>query len=298
MPSRPDRYAVIGNPIAQSRSPAIHARFSEQTGQAIEYGRLLAPVDGFIEAVEQFRAEGGRGLNVTVPFKQQAFAYASRLSTRAEVAGAANFLAFDGADAFADNTDGAGLVADLRERLGIDLAGASVLLVGAGGAARGVVQPLLAAGVARLCVANRTAARAIELVDALSRRIDGAAGRLQGCGLAALAAGAAGGADGAALGRCEVVLNATSGGLSGESLPLDARFLARAALAYDMVYGAVPTPFMRQAREAGCPLVSDGLGMLVEQAAESFLLWRGVRPPTRPVFDALRAELDEQGRRG
>jgi shikimate dehydrogenase len=174
MPSKPDRYAVVGNPIAQSRSPAIHARFAAITGQPVEYGRLLAPVDGFIESVDRFRAEGGRGLNVTVPFKQQAFAYANRLSRRAEVAGAVNFLAFDGAEAVGDNTDGAGLVSDLRQRLGIDLAGARVLLVGAGGAARGVVQPLLEAGVAWLHVANRTAARAVALVEELSPRIEGA----------------------------------------------------------------------------------------------------------------------------
>jgi shikimate dehydrogenase len=293
MPSKPDRYAVVGNPIAQSRSPAIHARFAAITGQAIEYDRMLAPVDGFIASVDRFRAEGGRGLNITVPFKQQAFAYATRLSRRAEVAGAVNFLAFDGAQAFGDNTDGAGLVTDLRQRLGIDLAGATVLLVGAGGAARGVVQPLLEAGVARIRVANRTAARAVGLVDELSRRIDGATDRMQASGLEGLSQAARAGAGE----RFDLVLNATSGGLSGETLPLDPTLLAQAVLAYDMVYGAAPTAFMQQARDAGCPAVSDGLGMLVEQAAESFQMWRGVRPPTRPVYEALRAELDEQARR-
>jgi shikimate dehydrogenase len=289
MPSRPDRYAVIGNPIAHSRSPEIHGHFARATGQSLTYERLLAPVGGFAEAVDAFRAEGGRGLNVTLPFKVDAFAYARRRSLRAEVAGAVNCLAFEGQDAYGDNTDGAGLVADLTGRLAVMLDGASVLLLGAGGASRGVVQPLLEAGVSRLVVANRTASRARELVEALSQRLADsmpAVMRLSGCGLDELPV----------QDTFDLVVNATSGGLGGEPVAIAPALLGRAALAYDMVYGAAPTPFMQQARAAGCPRVSDGLGMLVEQAAESFHLWRGLRPETAPVFDALRAALDSQAR--
>ncbi|ODS96501.1 MAG: hypothetical protein ABS56_13090 [Lautropia sp. SCN 69-89] len=305
-----DRYAVIGNPVAHSRSPSIHARFARQTGQDIEYGRLLAPLDGFVAAVERFRDAGGRGLNVTLPFKLEAFAWAARRSERARIAGAVNTLRFDSDGAWGDNTDGAGLVRDLEDRLGLALAGRSVLILGAGGATRGVIGPLLDAGVARLTIANRTPTRAIELVDdfllaAASRgpaegasASPGAApgarsgarsgappegvpagGRLRGCGF-----GDAG--DGH-----ELVVNATSAGLAGERLAIADALLAGAVLAYDMFYAARETAFVAQALAAGCPRACDGLGMLVEQAAESFLAWRGVRPLTAPVYEALRAEL-------
>jgi len=286
-----DRYAVIGNPVAHSRSPSIHARFAKQTGQDIEYGRLLAPLDGFVEAVERFRDAGGRGLNVTLPFKLEAFAWAARRSERAQLAGAVNTLRFDRDDAWGDNTDGAGLVRDLEDRLGLALAGRSVLILGAGGATRGVIGPLLEAGVARLTIANRTPSRAIELVDdflraAESRAPAGSAlpgtplpaGRLRGCGFD----DAGGGHD--------LVVNATSAGLAGERLPIADALLAGAVLAYDMFYAARETAFVAQALAAGCPRACDGLGMLVEQAAESFLAWRGVRPLTAPVYEALRAE--------
>ena len=280
MSSRPARYAVIGNPIAHSRSPEIHAMFAAQTGEAVEYGRLLAPVDGFAAAVDGFRADGGGGLNVTLPFKPEAFAYASRHTPRAAAAGAVNTLAFDGDDVLGDNTDGPGLVADIEQRIGLPLAGARLLLLGAGGAARGVVLPLLEAGVARLVIANRTAATAIALREELAGRLGPAhAARLSAGGLEAAEAG------------FDLVVNATAAGLSDAAPAMPAAAWRGPRLALDMVYGARPTAFMRAALEAGCPRVEDGLGMLVGQAAESFALWRGVRPEAAPVLAALRARL-------
>ncbi len=280
MPSRPARYAVIGNPIAHSRSPEIHAMFAAQTGEAVEYGRLLAPVDGFAAAVDAFRAEGGGGLNVTLPFKPEAFAYARRHTPRAAAAGAVNTLAFDGDDVLGDNTDGPGLVADIERRIGLPLAGARLLLLGAGGAARGVVLPLLEAGVARLAIANRTAATAIALREELAGRLGPVfAARLSAGGLASAEAG------------FDLVVNATAAGLSDAAPAMPATAWRGPRLALDMVYGARPTAFMRAALEAGCPRVEDGLGMLVGQAAESFALWRGVRPEAAPVLAALRARL-------
>lgn len=279
-----DRYAVIGNPIAHSRSPVIHAAFARATREDIAYAHLLAAVDGFAGAVLRFRDEGGRGLNVTLPFKLDAFALATEHSARARAAGAANLLAFDNGRIFADNTDGAGLVRDIETRLAVPLQQCSVLLLGAGGAASGVIHPLLAAGVASLVIANRSAARAREL----AARIGDA--RVRGGGFEisshAMVAGE----------RFDVVINATSIGLAGERLPLPDALFAQARLALDMFYAATPTPFMVQAASAGCAVVSDGLGMLVEQAAESFLIWRGVRPDTACVFAALRAELSARGR--
>jgi shikimate dehydrogenase len=292
-----DRYAVIGNPVAHSRSPSIHARFARQTGQDIEYGRLLAPPDGFVEAVERFRDAGGRGLNVTLPFKLDAFAWAARRSARAQAAGAVNTLRFDGpGEAFGDNTDGIGLVRDIESRLGVRLAGCSIAILGAGGASRGVIGPLLEAGAARITIANRTPDRALALAEAFvagpaGRRVAGdatavsgapaaaAPPRVRACAFAALEPG------------YDLIVNATSAGLGGERLPVADAVLAAAALAYDMFYGARDTAFVAQARAAGCPRACDGLGMLVEQAAESFLVWRGVRPLTDPVYEALRNEI-------
>jgi shikimate dehydrogenase len=271
---------VIGNPIAHSRSPEIHAMFAAQTGEAIDYGRLLAPLDGFAAAVDAFRADGGGGLNVTLPFKPQAFAYARRHTPRAAAAGAVNTLVFDGDDVLGDNTDGPGLVADIERRIGLALAGARLLLLGAGGAARGVVLPLLEAGVARLAIANRTAATAIALREELAGRLGPAhAARLSAGGLAFAEAG------------FDLVVNATAAGLSDAAPAMPAAAWRGPRLALDMVYGARPTAFMRAALEAGCPRVEDGLGMLVGQAAESFALWRGVRPEAAPVLAALRARL-------
>lgn len=263
-----ERYAVIGHPVAHSMSPEIHAEFARATGQEMEYGRIEAPLDGFAAAVDAFRAAGGRGLNVTLPFKGEAWAYAMRVSERARVARAVNTLRFEGVESCGDNTDGIGLVRDLTQNLGFVLQGRRVLLMGAGGAAQGVIGELLAAGIAELVIANRTVGKA----QALAARFSGAAG----CGYEALAGR-----------RFDLVVNATSAGLTGEAPALPRTLFAAGALAYDMVYGR-DTPFLAAARALGAR-ACDGLGMLVEQAAESFFLWRAVRPDTQAVLAGLRA---------
>ena len=262
-----DLYAVIGNPVAHSKSPGIHAQFARDCAQDMEYRRIEAPRGGFAAAVDAFRASGGRGLNVTLPFKGEAFRYCTRPSERARQAEAVNTLSF-GDEIRGDTTDGAGLVIDLERNLGFPLAGKRVLLMGAGGAAQGVVAALQEAGVAALVIANRT----VDKAAALARRFPPA--RSSGYG-------ELGGGD------FDLVVNATSSGLSGDTVPLPQGVLRKGALAYDMVYGR-DTPFMAAARRAGAE-TSDGLGMLVEQAAESFLIWRGVRPDTRAVLRQLRA---------
>lgn len=261
-----DRYAVIGNPVAHSKSPWIHAEFARACAQAMEYGRIEAPLDGFEAAVADFRARGGRGLNVTLPFKERAFRLCARTSERARAAGAVNTLVL-GEDIYGDTTDGAGLVNDLTRNLGFTLRGKRVVLLGAGGAAQSVVGDLLAAGVARLVIANRT----VEKARALAARFRGTA---------------ASGYD-ALREDFDLVVNATSAGLTGDSIPLPQGILAERVLAYDMVYGK-RTPFLEAARASGAR-VADGLGMLVEQAAESFFIWRGVRPETRTVLERLRS---------
>ena len=274
-----DRYAVIGNPVSHSRSPAIHAAFARQTGQHLTYEALLAPVDGFIDAVERFRAEGGRGMNVTVPFKLEAFALADAHSPRALAAGAVNTLAFGADGLFGDNTDGVGLVRDLTHNLGCVLAGRRILLLGAGGAARGAILPLLGERPESLTVANRSVDKASALIEEFRARAPSLA--LDACGFTALA------------GReFDVVINATAASLANETPPLPPGVYAPAALAYDMMYRRGDTPFLAAARRAGAARVADGLGMLVEQAAESFLLWRGVRPDTEAVLANLRRQID------
>jgi len=274
-----DRYAVFGNPISHSKSPFIHARFAEQTGEALEYEALLARREGFAAAVADFRAAGGRGANVTLPFKLEAFALADRRSTHAEAAGAANTLIFDARGITADNTDGIGLVRDLHH-LGCELEGCRVLLLGAGGAARGALLPLLAEAPSALTIANRTPEKAVAL--ATQFQPEGRACALLGCGF-----------DGLRGTTFDVVINATSSSLSDDAPPLPAGVYAPGALAYDMMYGRDETRFMRAARALGAERLADGLGMLVEQAAESFFLWRGVRPETQVVRDALRAALSQ-----
>ena len=269
-----DTYAVFGHPIAHSKSPYIHAAFARQTGQTLLYTAVEAPRDGFANAVMQFRAQGGKGANVTVPFKEEAFRLATAASERARLAQAVNTLRFDGAEIYGDNTDGAGLVQDLTVNLGLPLAGRRILILGAGGAARGAIPALLAQGPARLTVANRTPQRAADLV-----REFGALGPVAASGFDALAP------------DHDLVINATSASLAGDLPPLPDAVLAAVQLAYDMMYGAAETPFLALARKLGCPRRADGLGMLVEQAAESFLLWRGVRPQTQPVLVALRQQL-------
>jgi shikimate dehydrogenase len=274
----PDRYAVFGNPISHSQSPRIHALFAAQTGQEMSYEALLAPVEGFVTAVQQFIQAGGKGANVTVPFKEEAFRLAQTLTPRAQAAGAVNTLSFDGESALAiagDNTDGAGLVRDLKANLGFDLAGKRILLLGAGGAARGVILPLLQEKPAALTIANRTEEKAFRLALAFAGHIKVAATLPEACGFGQLAGK-----------EFDLVINATSTGLSDTALPLPPRLFAPRGLAYEMVYGR-QTQFMKQARAEACR-VADGLGMLVEQAAEAFLLWRGVRPATGPVLAALR----------
>ena len=276
-----DRYAVIGNPIAHSKSPAIHAAFARETGQSLTYQRLLGSPDAFEDEVRAFFASGGRGLNVTVPFKERAWALADERGASADLAGAANTLIplADGR-LRAENTDGVGLIRDLGVNLGLALAGCRVLLVGAGGAARGVMGPLMDAGVAELVIANRTRDKADALVRIL--RESGAAswGGTRCCALDAL------GGDG--LSAFDLAINATSAGLSGASPDLPPTCLGPGGIAYDMLYGDGPTPFCRWASGAGAQGCHDGLGMLVEQAAESFRLWRGVRPSTRTVIEMLR----------
>ncbi|MBL1377043.1 shikimate dehydrogenase [Zobellella iuensis] len=270
-----DRYAVIGNPINHSQSPFIHSCFARQTGQVLSYERLLAPLDDFAGSLEGFRLEGGKGCNITVPFKTQALALAKRLSERAELAGAVNTLQLlpDGRW-LGDNTDGAGLVLDLK-RLEVPLTGARVLLLGAGGAARGALAPLLAEKPTELVVANRTRARADELAARFSPL-----GNIVSAPLEAPGAG------------FDVIINSTSASLQGEQLALDGDVCHSHSRVYDMMYGREETAFLCWAREQGLEQRYDGLGMLVGQAAESFYLWRGVRPDIMPVLTALRVKLE------
>lgn len=271
-----DRYAVVGNPIAHSKSPEIHAAFARQTGQDIDYQRLLAPLDGFRATVQSFRAAGGKGVNVTVPFKLEAFDLADEVSQRARDAEAANFLRFDDGRIHADNTDGAGLIRDIVHNLGFALAGKRVLLIGAGGAAQGVLAPLLEHKPGILTIANRTIEKALRLAESFRRKPVAEASVLCGLPFGELSGH-----------HFDLVINATSSSLQGELPPLPAAAFALDALAYDMMYAAAPTPFLAFAANCGAR-TADGLGMLVEQAAESFLLWRGVRPATAPVIAQLR----------
>ena len=281
MTAAPDRYAVLGNPVAHSRSPFIHAEFARQTGQRIDYTRVLCAMDGFAQAVRDFAGAGARGCNVTVPFKFEAPALAQRVTPRAALAQAANVLRFDADGWLADNTDGVGLVRDLQGDAGITLQGSRVLLIGAGGAAAGVLGPLLEARPAQLQVVNRTPHKAAALV---ARHADLAASR--GVVLTA------GGLDDAGA-ACDVVLNASASSLGGVAAPVSERVLRRGTLAVDLMYGVAAQPFMAWAA-AHDALPRDGLGMLVEQAAEAFHLWRGVRPVTAPVLQRLRRQLDAQ----
>lgn len=266
-----DRYAVIGNPIEHSRSPSIHAAFARQTGEHIEYSRMLGNPDDFDGDVRRFVSEGGRGLNVTVPFKTDAFKLVSDLSDRARSAGAVNtIIVGDDALLRGENTDGFGLVRDLTVNYGFPMSGKRVLMLGAGGAARGVLQPLLESGPAQITIANRTESKALELADASE-------GRVRGCGLEGLSGEA-----------FDLIINATSSGLLGRVPEIPDSCLANGGWVYDMFYADEPTPFCRWGRTHGAVQALDGVGMLVEQAAESFWLWRGVRPDTAPVIAGLR----------
>jgi shikimate dehydrogenase len=265
-----DRYAVIGNPIAQSKSPIIHTAFALATRQAMEYTRLLGTVGAFAADVDAFRASGGRGLNITAPFKLDAFVYATDLSEGAQLAGAVNALKFEGGKVYAENFDGVGLVNDIQRNLGLPLAGKRVLLLGAGGATRGALLPILRQNPSVLTIANRSVEKAQALVQS----------QLRGAGRVQLSASAY-----AALATpFDVIINATSASLFGKLPPIPAAVFAPGCLAYEMVYGKGATPFLQLARSAGVQRLADGVGMLVEQAAEAFVWWRGVRPETARVI--------------
>lgn len=277
----PDRYAVLGNPVAHSRSPFIHAAFAKATDEHLVYERVLAPLDGFESTLHAFAAEGGLGCNVTVPFKFEVVTLCARLGERARLAQAANVVRFDRADEggwFADNTDGLGLVNDIQHNAGVALAGASVLLVGAGGAAAGALGPLLEAVPAEVVVANRTLDKAQSLCDR-HRTLAGQHG------VALRASGLDRPGDG-----FDVVVNASASSLGGAGVPVPGAVLRPGALALDMMYGPAAAGFLHWAQAHGA-VARDGLGMLVEQAAEAFWLWRGVRPATGPVLAALREQL-------
>ncbi len=275
-----DLYCVMGNPVEHSKSPWIHARFAELTGQQIDYGRRLIPLDGFAQGVAAFRAEGGRGCNITVPFKFEAGALPGlRMTPRAALAQACNTLRFDAdGSIFADNTDGIGLVADITVNASVPLAGARVLLIGAGGAAAGVLGPLLQAGPAHIAIANRTPAKAAELAERHADLAVMHGATLSACALA--------GSDGPG-GPFEVVINGTASSLAGAGVPVPDGVLRPGTLAIDMMYGPATQPFMQWAANHGA-VPRDGLGMLVEQAAEAFERWRGVRPPSAQVLQELR----------
>ena len=270
-----DRYVVIGNPIAHSKSPQIHARFAEQTSQSMQYERLLAPLDAFDQTVKSFVATGGRGANVTVPFKLDAFRAATQLSARARAAEAVNTLRFDAGEIFGDNTDGVGLVRDIVHNAKFAISGKTVLLLGAGGAARGVIQALLAENPSQLIIANRTPERASELVEQFAHEANGL---LQASSFADLKS------------NFDLIINATSASLASELPSVPASIFSSQSFVYDMMYSSHLTLFMQLATSHGA-ITRDGLGMLVEQAAESFFVWRGVRPETTSVYQWLRTQL-------
>jgi len=276
----PDRYAVVGNPVAHSRSPAIHALFAAQTGQAVDYGRMLCEMDAFGPAVRAFAASGGKGCNVTVPFKFEAFELGQRRSARAELAQAANTLRFDLEGGWlADNTDGIGLVRDITLNAGVPLRGQRVLLLGAGGASAGVLGPLIEQGPTEVVLANRTVEKAQAIVARHEVWAAQHGVKLKACGLEAPGVG------------FDVFINGTAASLSGSGVPVGPEVLKPGGLALDMMYGPAAQSFMDWALAHGA-VPRDGLGMLVEQAAEAFAIWRGVRPDTAPVLAAIRAQID------
>ncbi|CAD5375150.1 Shikimate dehydrogenase (NADP(+)) [Rubrivivax sp. A210] len=270
-----DRYAVIGNPIAQSKSPLIHGQFAATHGQDMVYEAIEGPLEGFADAVRAFIAAGGRGMNVTAPFKLQAYEMADTLSERARQAGAVNTLKFEGGRIAADNFDGIGLVNDLQRNLGMALSGCRVLMLGAGGAARGALRPLLEQGPAELVIANRHPEKA----EALARPYAASHG-VRGISYAEIGRQ-----------RFDLVVNATSASLRGELPPVPATAFSPEGLAYELAYGKGLTPFLRLAQNAGVSHLADGVGMLIEQAAEGFAWWRGVRPETGPVIRRMTVPL-------
>ncbi|MDX2463720.1 MAG: shikimate dehydrogenase [Porticoccus sp.] len=272
----PDSYAVFGNPIEHSKSPAIHAAFAAATGEDIIYQKQQVDVGGFSEAADVFFSAGGKGLNITVPFKQDAYSYAAKLTARARHAGAVNTLSLqDDGTVLGDTTDGVGMVRDMVDNLGWKIKGKKVLVLGAGGAVRGVLEPLLELLPQHVVIANRTIDKALQLSKGFAEM-----GYLLGCGFDMLPGQ-----------QFDLVVNGTSASLAGELPPLPEGLLTEHAYGYDMMYGPEPTVFMRWAQQHGAVAVADGLGMLVEQAAESFCIWRGVKPDTKSVIIDLRSGL-------
>lgn len=272
----PDRYAVIGNPIAHSKSPIIHQAFAKQTGQDIEYERVLAPLDGFNDTVRQLQAAGYKGANVTVPFKFEAFAL-SIPTPRASNANAVNTLVFREQEIRGDNTDGLGLVTDIKANLKVEIHGKRILLIGAGGAAEGVLHPLLEQKPEKLVIANRTMDKALRMTSRVEQFSNFSLTSIKSAAFEELNDK-----------KFDIVINATSSGLNDAQLPLPPGLFANEALAYDMMYGK-ETPFMQFAKANGATVIADGLGMLVEQAAEAFYIWRNVRPATAPVMALIRS---------
>lgn len=278
MTDQQDRYAVTGYPVSHSRSPFIHAMFAEQTGQAMCYDRLEVAPEDFEQAIQRFFAEGGKGLNVTVPHKEAAWRLVSRHAPNAALAGAVNTLYQENGELIGDNTDGVGMVRDIEQNHGGQLTGASIVILGAGGAVRGVLPRLLVAQPRAITIVNRTVARAQALVEQFAGEVPIAACSYEQ--LAELHPAAAG-----------WVINGSAAGLQGELPPLPDTLVDSATGCYDMVYAQGGTVFQKWARTRGAALALDGSGMLVEQAAESFRIWRGVTPDTAPVLKALRSEL-------
>ncbi|BBQ00060.1 shikimate dehydrogenase (NADP(+)) [Burkholderia sp. SFA1] len=275
-----DQYAVIGNPIGHTKSPLIHGLFAEETHQDMAYTAIegpLEPEQAFADTVRAFAASGGKGMNVTAPFKLKAFDMADERSERAELAGAVNAMKFENDRIIAENFDGIGLVRDIEVNLGLPMAGKRVLILGAGGAVRGALLPFLSARTAELVIANRDVAKCRALATQVSAR-----GPVSACGYGDLEA----------MGRFDLVVNATSASLTGDLPPVPPSVFSPAGAAYELAYGKRLTPFLRLARNAGVRGVADGVGMLVEQAAEAFYWWRGVRPATRAVIDRLTVPLD------
>ncbi len=268
-----DRYAVCGNPIAHSKSPQIHQAFAREVGHVISYEKRLIEFGSFQESARDFFDNGGKGLNITVPFKEDAFAFADQLSARAKAAGAVNTLAkqADGS-VLGDNTDGLGLVSDIKKRLGWQIKGASVLVLGAGGAVRGILLPLLGEMPAKITIANRTESKAQLLASLFAGE-----GNIKACGF-----------DGIGSESFDIIINGTSASLNSEVPNISESCVGRNTQGYDMVYGVEPTAFMSWAIDNGAEKVSDGIGMLVGQAAESFQIWRGISPSIDPVIQLLR----------
>jgi len=270
-----DSYAVIGNPISHSKSPLIHAAFSQQTNQSMQYDAILSPLDGFQATVEKFRQQGGKGLNVTVPFKLEAYRLVTHLTERASIAQAVNTLKFENNEILGDNTDGSGLVRDIEWNLDTLIAGKRILLMGAGGAARGVILPLLQQKPSVLAVANRTLDKARALQQQFTSHGNITSGDMMSFSNE----------------NFDIIINATSASLHDAIPELPAHVFVDNLLTYDMMYRHEPTPFLKFAQQNGAQRIADGVGMLVEQAAESFFLWRGIRPQTKSVIALLKSQI-------